>query len=147
MKRDIIVFGALAGIIGNLVKLGVALPLYYVGLIKTTYLHIASGYHGNHTLGSIFSIINGVFSDFVYAAFLGVLFYIILRYTDMKYVGLKGIFLGGFIHVINNGVLLFGDFNKISIDDQTSVLLIIPTIIFGFSACWIIKRIEKGHMK
>ncbi|MBS3968744.1 MAG: hypothetical protein KGZ94_01375 [Clostridia bacterium] len=145
MRKDVIIFGSLAGIIGNVVKLIVSLPLYYAGLIDKTYIHIASGYYSNEKMDSIFTVINSTLTDFFYAAFLGVLFYIVLRYTDMKYVKLKGILFGGFVHVVNNGVLIFEGFNKAIFDNPNAFFLMFPTIIFGLSTCWAIERIEKEH--
>ncbi|WP_028307152.1 hypothetical protein [Desulfitibacter alkalitolerans] len=145
MRKDVIIFGSLAGIIGNVVKLIVSLPLYYTGLIDKTYIHIASGYYSDENLECFFAFINGLLTDLIYAAFLGVLFYLALRYTDMKYAKLKGILFGGFIHVVNNGVLVFEGFNKALFDDPNAFFLFFPTIIFGLTTCWAIERFEKEH--
>lgn len=145
MVKDVIIFGSLAGILGNVVKLTISLPLYYFGLIDKTYIHIASGYYSNEDLNCIFAVLNGIFTDFFYAAFLGVLFYLVLRYTDMKYAKLKGILFGGFIHVVNNGVLIFEGFNKALFSDPNAFFLFFPTIMFGLSTCWAIEKFEKDN--
>ncbi|MGF7184834.1 hypothetical protein GGQ84_000919 [Desulfitispora alkaliphila] len=140
MKKDIIIFGAMAGMIGNVAKLVVAFILYYLGLINKTYIHIAGGYFESKGLENFLVLLNAVINDFFYAAFLGVLIYLVLKLTDMKYIKIKGLLFGGFIHLINNGILIFGDLNKISIDEQTSFLLLVPTLIFGLSVCWFIEK-------
>ncbi len=142
MNKDIVIFGAAAGIVGNTVKTILALILYYLGHLEKTYIHISSGYFAtaNHQVEPI-SIINGLFSDFIYAGFLGVIIYLIIIKTNTNYIFLKGIFIGGFIHVLNNGILFFSVLNKVTITDSlTYLLLIISNIFFGIITCLFIKK-------
>ncbi|OWZ83013.1 hypothetical protein [Natranaerobius trueperi] len=139
-KGDIILTGALAGFIGNIVKLLTAFLMYYTGIINKTYLHIASKYYQHDSLDNIFAILNSLVADFFYAATLGVIFFIILKNTNMYYAKLKGLLFGGLLHILNNGVLIFDGFNDVVLDEATEFFLLFPTLIFGFVTCWIIKK-------
>jgi hypothetical protein len=142
MSKDIIVFGATAGIIGNTVKTIISLIFYYMGYLEKTYIHISSGYFVTLSqLEKPITLINGLFSDFIYAGFLGILIYIILINTNTNFIILKGIFFGGFIHVVNNGVLLFCTMNEITmIDPLNYLLLFISCTFYGLVTCLLIKK-------
>jgi hypothetical protein len=140
VKKDIVVIGATAGLIGNGIKLLIAYVLYFLGLLNITFLHIVGGYFNNPNIDSIYSIINAIISDFVYAAFLGVLICIVLINTNFKKILIKGLLFGAFIHIIHNGALIFEVINRVEMDDQTGFYLIFPTIIYGLVTSLIIKR-------
>ena len=142
MTRDTVIFGALAGIVGNIPKTILTLTLYYLGYIENTHAHFASGYFVNSNLiNQPVSLINGYICDFFYASFLGILIYLVLQKTGMDYALLKGFFIGGFIHVVNNGVLIFAGINENNLTSPLEgLLLIFPEIIFALTACWFIRK-------
>lgn len=141
MKKDIVVIGATAGLIGNGIKLLIAYVLYFLGLLNNTFLHIVGGYFNNPNIDSLYSIINAILSDFVYAAFLGVLICIVLINTSFKNILIKGFLIGAFIHIIHNGALIFEVINRVEMDDQTVFYLIFPSIVYGLITSLIIDKL------
>ncbi len=142
LKQDVLIFGAIAGIIGNIVKLILVFILHSIGFIQYSFGHIAAGYFVQlNDVNSLPSLINGYFSDFIYAGILGIIIYIILRNTSFYLAEVKGVIFGGAIHLMNNGILLFSQINSVhDLPAQTHLMLLFPSMLFGLITCIILKR-------
>ncbi|ACB86229.1 hypothetical protein [Natranaerobius thermophilus] len=142
-KKDIIILGVIAGLIGNSAKLILAFILNNLGLMTKTYLDIAGNYFQHDSLDNIYGIINSLLADFFYGGFLGVVLYILIRNTDMNYIKLKGLLFGGLLHVVHNGIFVFGEFNPTTLDDLNQFMLLFPTLLYGLVTAWTLEILVK----
>lgn len=141
-RNDIIIFGAVAGLLGNIPKTILAWIFYYFGWLRYTFIHIAGGYFvGAQFLDHPVSLATGTITDYINASILGVAMYYMLRRTGPDYAEVKGLFFGGFLYIV-----LFGAFMSLDLTRATLItplpnfLLLFPHVLFGVTTCWILKK-------
>lgn len=141
-KKDLIIFGALAGLLGNIPKTIIAWIFHYLGWLRYTFAHIAAGYFVDaQFLDNPVALLTGFIADYVNAAFFGVIMYYLLKKTGLDYAELKGLAFGAFLYLLFYGAFMALDITRASLlTPLPNLLLFIPHVIFGASTCWLIKR-------
>lgn len=142
MRRDSIITGALAGLLGNLGKEAVVWPLHWLGWVRYTFAHIAAGYFvEGKFINNPVSLATGFIADFTIAAFFGVLLLYLLRFTGKDYAILKGVGFGLVAYIIFYGLLMALDVTRASLlTPLPNLLLFIPHVIFGALTAYLLER-------
>lgn len=140
--KDTIIFGSIAGLLGNIPKTIIAWIFYYFGWLRYTFTHIAAGYFVDAKfLDNPVALLTGFIADYVNAAFFGVIMYYLLQKAGVDHAELKGFAFGAFLYLIFYGAFMSLDLTRASLlTPLPNLILIIPHTIFGASTCWIIKR-------
>lgn len=140
--KDLIIFGAYAGIIANIPKNIIAWIFHWCGWLRYTFEHIAAGYFVDLPyIDQPLSLITGFIADFTNAGFFGVLLYFILQKTGKDYAVLKGLAFGSFLYLIFYGTFMAMDMTRASLlTPLPNFLLYIPHTVFGGVAGWILSR-------
>lgn len=143
MQKDIILFGGLVGIIGNIPKEILAWGLYFLGWIKYTFDHICAGIYVSLVyLHEPLGVLLGITVDFVQAGIFGVSILYILKKTGVEHHWvLKGFALGFGMFLICFGALRLMMSPKIIISTPLENLLYLPpNVLFALTTPWFIKR-------
>lgn len=140
--NDTIIFGAIAGLLGNVPKTIIAWILHYFGLLRYTFIHIAAGYFVDKKfIDNPVSLLTGFIADYTNAAFFGVIMYYLLQKTGVDYAELKGLGFGAFLYLIFYGAFMALNITRASLlTPLPNLLLFFPHIIYGLLTCWIIKK-------
>ena len=107
MNRDKVIFGGLIGIFANVAMDVLQYPLWKMQIIRHTLSHyVASLFLDFNTLhfswiGSVTSFI----ADYIYGAFLGIIFVYWVHRTGKRYLLMKGLIYGGFLWLFSFGGL------------------------------------------
>lgn len=129
--RDSIIFGALAGLVGNIPKTVIAWIFHYFGSLRYTFIHIADGYFVDaRFIDNPVSLLTGFIADYVNAGFFGVIMYFMLRKTGTDYAELKGVFFGAFLYLIFYGSFMALDITRASLLTPLPNLLLFFPILF-----------------
>lgn len=142
MTKDTIIFGAIAGILGNIPKTILAWIFHYFGLLKYTFAHIAAGYFvPAKFLDNHISLLTGFIADYTTAALFGFIMYLMLRKFGTDYAEFKGIGFGAVLYLIFYGAFMALDITRASlITPLPNLILFFPHILYGAVTCWIIKH-------
>lgn len=143
MKRDILLFGGLAGVVGNIPKEILTWIMYFFGWIKYTFDHICAGiYVSPSYLREPSALLLGIMVDFVQAGIFGGSILYILKKTggEERWV-LKGLVLGFGMFLICFGGLRRMMSPKIMIVTPLENLLYLPpNVIYALTTTWFIKK-------
>lgn len=141
-RDDIIIFGALAGILGNIPKTILGWLFSIFGWVRYTFCHIAAGYFVDAKfLDNPVSLAAGFITDYIVAAFLGTIMYYLLRKTGAEYAELKGIFFGGLLYVVVFGTFMSLNLTRASLlTPLPNLLMFFPHAVYGIITCWILKK-------
>ncbi|KJS80943.1 MAG: hypothetical protein JM58_18145 [Peptococcaceae bacterium BICA1-8] len=142
MKRDTIVFGALAGLIGNIPKTIIAWLFHLLGYLEYTFIHIAAGYFvPAKFIDNPVALATGFIADYTNAAFFGIIMYLMLQKTGTDYAVVKGLSFGAFVYLVFYGAFMALDITRASLlTPLPNLLLFFPHIIYGAVTCWFIRR-------
>jgi len=145
MTRDTIIFGAVAGILGNIPKTLIAWLFHSLGYLRYTFIHIAAGYFvPREFIDNPVSLLTGFIADYTNAAFFGVVMFVMLQKSGMDYAELKGLGFGAFLYLIFYGAFMALDITRASLlTPLPNLLLFFPHVIYGAVTCWILKRYSK----
>ena len=142
MIKDTIVFGGLAGAVGNILKETMAWSLYFWGLIKYTFVHFCAGIVINPDtyVKDPLSVVVGIMIDFLIAAIFSLAMYLVMRRTGTDYWVIKGLGLGIFVFLICYGVLRPAISIKIESSPFTALMYIFPNLTYGVATCWFLQK-------
>ena len=146
LRSDIIMFGALAGVLGNIPKTILAWIFSYFGWLKYNFFHISAGYFVDaQFLDNPLSLLTGIIVDNLDAAFFGAILYFMLRKTGGDYAEFKGFFFGALLYVVIFGTFMSLDLTRASIlTPLPNFLMLFPHAIYGVVTAWIIKKYGVG---
>ena len=141
MTKDTIVFGSLAGFIGNIPKIIFTWILHFLGYDRYTFIHIAAGFFvPAKYLDKPLSLMIGVISDFIMAGLFGVVLLLIMRKTGSDFPILKGVGFSAVIYLFIYGMLMALDITRASLlTPLPNLLLLFPHLILGIVSAWFIK--------
>ncbi len=107
MLKDKVLFGALIGILANIVMDIPQYPLWKLKIIMHPLSHYAGSLFidANTLHHSLFGSAVSFFADYSYSAFLGIFFIYFLEFTGKRYFFLKGLLFGAFIWLFSFGGL------------------------------------------
>lgn len=138
MLRDKLIFGALAGVVADLVMSIPELALWKLKILGHPLFHHAGSLllpleyvHGNF-LGAFLGFIAGK----VYSAFLGSVFIALLVYTGDRYFRTKGLIYGAFLWLASYSGLALLPIIKLSAHPRTPVevfLYLLLHLLFGLA--------------
>ncbi|MFP4017427.1 MAG: hypothetical protein ACLFUI_10395 [Halanaerobiales bacterium] len=78
MFKDTIIFGLLAGFVGNIPKTLLAWTFHFLGKLRYTFAHIAAGaFVGKDLLDNPVAMATGFAADWIIAGFIGVIAFIL----------------------------------------------------------------------
>ena len=139
MKHDTLIFGALTGFVGNILKEVFLWTLYLMGISQyTTVLLIADVFSRKQVVLNFYTFITGFATDWTIAALLGILLLLIIKFTGKDYTIIKGIMFSSLVYVfLYVGVIFFRTSNSGSF---THFIFLIAHLLFGIGSGWYIKR-------
>jgi|GEM_PF-4971928 len=106
MPKDFLLFGGLAGIVGNLTKEIIIWGLYGLGFMKLTFVHYCAGTVLPHTtIKEPLAILIGMLIDHTLAFCFGAVFYYIYLRFGSAYFTVKGLGFGMIIFLFCYGIL------------------------------------------
>jgi hypothetical protein len=142
MTKDTIVFGGLAGIIGNIPKEVITWGFYFSGFLNYTFVHFCVGMVVNPAtyVKDPLSIVVGVMIDYTIAASFSIALYLGMRKTGTDYWLLKGLGFGMIVFLICYGVLRPTFSIKIESPPLVVLMYIIPNLAYGVTTCWFLKK-------
>jgi hypothetical protein len=142
MKHDVIIFGGLAGVVGNIFKEVISWGFYFSGLINYTYDHFCAGLVVNPAgyVKMLFAVFIGTMIDFTVAAVFGVIMYFVMRKTGTQYWLFKGLGFGMVIFLICFAVLRPTFSIKIESTPLQALMYMIPNLVYGVITCWFLKK-------
>ncbi len=145
MRRDILIFGIIAGFIGNIPKLIITQVFHYFGWVKYGFIHIAAGYFvSKEYIFEPLSLATGILTDFFTAGLMGVLFLYIIRKTDNDYPVIKSLIMGVSVYIVLFGTFMALDLTRASLlTPLPNFLLIIPHTVLGLVVGIIIERYDE----
>ncbi|HOP69068.1 MAG: hypothetical protein WBK48_01440 [Dethiobacteria bacterium] len=140
--RDSILAGALAGWLGNVPKEIMTWSFHFLGWIKYTFVHIASGfYYSAENLGAPLSLLTGAITDWVIAGAFGVMLLFILRYTGTDYAVFKGMGFGAVFYILAFGIGMALDISRATlVTPLPDFLLLMAHFVIGGVSGWALKR-------
>ncbi len=133
MFRDIVIIGAIIGLLADAVKLLVNYIFYLLGYTNVVFWQItASRFLERKDLFSPGAYIIGGVADITVTAALGVLFVVVIYFTGKRYLWIKGIGFGLFIWVGLFGTLL-GQAVQAKLPQEPSGIMvtIVAHFVFG----------------
>lgn len=148
MRRDTIVFGAIAGLIGNIAKELITWMLYSLGFIQYTFVHIGADLLVSKQMSNPFTLATGILADWVTAGLIGIILLLIIRFTGNDYPIAKGVFVSMLVYVLFYGALMSLNLSNVAnAGPRTHFLLFFPHIAFGLVAGWVIKRYDQIDLR
>lgn len=149
MPKDTLVFGSLAGIIGNIFKEVLTWVFYGLGMLKFTFVHLCSGMVVNpEYVKSPLGLTLGFLIDYTLAATFGIVIYALLKRTGACFIVLKGLFFGIVIFLICYSMIrpIFSSI-KGNTDPLTVLLYLLPNFIYGITTSLFIKKYDTSVKK
>jgi len=142
MPKDWIIFGVLAGFVGNIVKEALAWILYAFGWVRYTFVHIGAGYFVDaEFIDNPVSLLTGFIADWVVAGTIGVIIVYLLRITGSDYAILKGAGIGAVTYLLFYGALMALDVTRASLlTPLPNLLLFFPHLLYGGIAGWFAEK-------
>ncbi|MDK2984787.1 MAG: hypothetical protein PWQ96_429 [Clostridia bacterium] len=142
MHRDSIIYGVLAGLTANFIKLVVAWIGQFMGWLDYMFVHFALGlFMPQEFVNNPLALFLGYVTDFANGALLGVLLVYIFRLAGKDYGIIKGAIYGILIHVIlYGGIIQFNVTNIYEISPLPNFVILVSNTIFGIVAAWFIER-------
>lgn len=139
---DAIVFGGLAGCVGNIFKEVLIWGFYFSGLIHYGFVHFCVGLVVNPAVyvKDSLAIVVGIMIDFTIAAFFSIAMYLIMRRIGTDYWLLKGLGFGMMVFLLCFGILRPSFSIRIETTPLQALLYMIPNLAYGVVTCWLIKR-------
>lgn len=144
MTKDSIVFGAVAGFLGNIAKELIVWPMHFLGYVRYTFVHIAAGYFvPAEFIDNPVSLTIGFIADWVMAALIGILMLQLVRRTGHDYVLFKAIGFSAAVYLFLYGALMALDVTRASLlTPLPNLLLFFPHIALGAASGWFIERFD-----
>lgn len=142
MLKDTLIFGSLAGIIGNILKEFLAWTFYFLGIIKYTFVHFCAGMvvYPTGYVNDPVSIVVGILIDFTVAASFSLAFYLVIKKTGTAYWVLKGLGFGMIVFLICYGMIR-PTFSFKSESPPLAVLMyMITNWIYGITVSWFFRK-------
>lgn len=148
MTRDPVIFGMVAGFVGNGVKELIVWPLHWMGYIRYTFVHICAGYFVPKEFIEVpKSLAIGVIGDWTLAALFGVGLLQLIRRTGGEYSVIKGISLSAVVYLFLYGALMALDVTRASLlTPLPNLLLFIPHGALGAVSGWFIGRYDRRQI-
>ena len=142
MRQDSVVMGALAGLAGNLAKEFIVWPMYFLGWVHYPFVFLAASFFVDRSsIRNPLALAKGFITDYAIAAILGIALLYLLRRTGKDYALFKGLLLGLFVHIGLYGLVMALRATRITIlTPLPNLLLVIPHVVFGMVAAWVLKR-------
>lgn len=144
MTKDGLIFGGLAGIVGNVLKEVLTWVSYGVGAINYTFTHMCSGLVvSSEYVKTPLGLTLGVLVDFTVAAVFGVAIHMILEKTGTRHIVLKGLLFGILIYLFCYSIMR-PNFSSIKgyIDPVSVSLYISANGVYGITTSWFIKKYD-----
>jgi len=145
LTGDTIIFGAIAGMLGNIPKTIIAWIFHYFGWLRYTFIHIAAGYFVDAKfLDNPVSLATGVLADFISAGLFGAGMYYVLKKTGFTFAVSKGFAFGSFLYLLFYGALMALDITRASLlTPLPNLLLFFPHMLYGATTCWILQKYHR----
>lgn len=142
MTKDSLVFGGLAGVIGNIFKEAITWGLYFGRVLNYTFVHFCAGVVINPAsqIKDPISIIIGIIIDYTVAASFSVAMYLIMRKTGTDHWLLKSLFFGMMVFIICYGILRPAISIKIESPPLVALMYLIPNLAYGVGTCWFLNK-------
>lgn len=142
MKKDTIITGAIAGLLGNIPKTILAWLFHYLGFLRYTFIHIAAGYFvPAKYIDNYVSLLTGFIADYTMAAFFGFIMYLMLQKFGTDYAVFKGAGFGAFLYLVFYGAFMALDITRASLlTPLPNLLLFFPHVLYGGLTCWLLKN-------
>lgn len=147
MQRDTIVFGAIAGIIGNFVKEIITWGLYFSGFVQYTFVHIGADLLVSKQMTNPFTLATGFLADWTIAGLFGIVVLLIIRFTGSDYPVIKGVVLATMMYVLFYGALMSLNLTNVAnAGPRTHFLMFFPHAGLGLVTGWVIKRYDLPNL-
>lgn len=145
MKNDPLVFGSLAGLVGNIAKELITWSLYGLGLVKYTFAHLCAGLVvSSNLVKSPLALILGFLFDYTIAAGFGMLAYYLLKIIGTRLILIKGIVIGVGVFLICFCILR-AEFTSIKgfVEPLDGLIYLISNLTFGLTTTIFIKKYDR----
>lgn len=140
--KDKITLGIIAGILSNIFVSIIDILCYKLNISQFIHIHIvASAYFPVSDIHTIPALIVGTISDFIIAAFFGVMIVYVLFFTGTDFLYVKGLFF-----VLVYWLMIYGLIRRLNIaridptDPGTNLVHLAIYILLGLLTSWLIAK-------
>ncbi len=145
MPKDELIFGGLAGAVGNIIKEILTWSFYWVGMFKYTFIHFCAGIVLNsNSVKTPAGVAIGMVIDNFLAALFGVAIFYVLKRYGTSFLVLKALAFGLGIFLICYSMLrpTFSSIKE-NAEPLVSLLYLGPNLVYGITTGWFIKKYNR----
>ncbi len=144
MKKDRLVAGGLAGLIGSLVQNGYGQLTKVLGITDIAFIDFAEVFLAREVYGGVIGFIVGSLAHAAVGVLMGVIFAYIIRFTSSRYYLLKGLGFGFILWFILSGIgTIFNLKDFAHIPPNTALSTLGGALIFGLVTAYALSFLER----